>query len=261
MARSDAGRWVAIIPARDEATVLPLVLAEIRHILGPVPVVVGANGCTDGTAEVARRHGAEVAETAAAGYGLGCLAAIALADRLYPEAAAYVFMAADGANDPRDVDALLAAYRHGFTMVIGSRTRRGLPDNVGVMGRRHWLANRLFGFWCGLLTGHPASDLCPLPLIDQSSFCSMGMAQPAYGWTIEAQVKAARLHLPVCEVPVRERRRLAGVQKISRVHAWHSLRIAARIFGAGWSCRWTPLPSRVLQAPASSHPSPVDRLE
>ena len=38
-----------------------------------------------------------------------------------------------------------------------------------------------------------------------------------FGWTIEAQIAAARLRSAICEIPVNERRRIAGQQKVSGV--------------------------------------------
>jgi poly-beta-1,6-N-acetyl-D-glucosamine synthase len=57
-------RIVALVPAHDEERTLPAALASLRaQTRAPDHVVVVADGCTDGTAAVARAHGAEVLET------------------------------------------------------------------------------------------------------------------------------------------------------------------------------------------------------
>ena len=60
---------VAVVPARDEEMRLPAALASLRA--GGADVLVVANGCTDGTAAVARAHGAAVLETARQSGGVG----------------------------------------------------------------------------------------------------------------------------------------------------------------------------------------------
>lgn len=59
-------RVVALVPAHDEQQALPEALASLR-LQSRVPdrIVVVADGCTDATATVARRNGAEVVETVA----------------------------------------------------------------------------------------------------------------------------------------------------------------------------------------------------
>jgi hypothetical protein len=56
------------------------------------------------------------------------------------------------------------------------------------------------------------------------------MADTNYGWTVEMQVKAARLGLRVVEVPVRYRRRI-GVSKVSGT--------VRGTLGAGYKILWT----------------------
>ena len=240
-----------ILPAcREEQTIGP-VLDELAAVLrepaaGAVrwTVAVGVNGSAlgaDRTAELARAHPLRplVAETAARGYGHGCRAAVDLVEsrlgNVLPDA--YVFFAADGANDPRDLAALVAAARRepGAEFVLGVRTRPPtLRGNLPAMGWSHVAANRALGAWCGVLTGRPFADLGPLRLIGRELFHRLDLREWTFGWTIEAQVRAARLGVAVVTVPVRERPRLAGEQKVSKVNLWRTLRIGAAIGAAGW---------------------------
>src|SRR4051794_34725792 len=101
-----------IIPACNEEPCLRRALDELLPVLDPMKyaVAVGVNGSSDRTAEIARECGVTVAESAARGYGFGCRAAIEALVREHPSIEAYIFFAADGASDPRDVAALTAAY-------------------------------------------------------------------------------------------------------------------------------------------------------
>ena len=188
-----------ILPAcHEEETIIP-VLDELLRVLDLGDdwiIAVGVNGSpigTDRTAELARRHPLTpiVAETSERGYGHGCQAAINLVEQLNHAPDAYVFFAADGANDPRDLSKLLDARRAGFNFVVGCRTTPWHNENFAVMGWSHVLANRLLGVWCGLLTGRSFRDIGPLRLIERGLFQRLQLREWTFGWTIEAQVTAA----------------------------------------------------------------------
>ena len=243
---SHPGAVVALIlPAcHEEETIIP-VLDELRRVLDPEDgwiVAVGVNGSpagADRTAEMARRHALApiVAETALRGYGYGCQAAIDQVEALGHTPAAFVFFAADGANDPRDLPKLLDARRANFDFVVGCRTAPWRRENITAMGWPHVLANRLLGAWCGLLTGRWFRDIGPLRLIERGLFHRLHLREWTFGWTIEAQVIAARLGVAMIEIPVCERPRLAGEQKVSKVNWRRTLHIGYQIALAGWRTR------------------------
>jgi glycosyltransferase involved in cell wall biosynthesis len=228
-----APRHAIIIPACNEAECLGAVLDELHGVgIGaPAIVRVGVNGSRDETAKIARERGVIVAETSARGYGHGCLVAIESALQQY-EVETLIFFAADGANDPRDLPALIAGYENGHNLVLGQRT--GVAENRRVMPWKHRLANRLLGAWCGVLTGRMFRDLGPLRLIETKLFRRMNLRELTYGWTIEAQIRAVQLGANILEIPVHERPRLAGQQKVSGVSLRQTLRVGAAIFAAGW---------------------------
>jgi hypothetical protein len=226
-----------IIPACDEEPCLRRVLDELLQVLDPAKyaVAVGVNGSSDRTAEIARECGVTVAETAARGYGFGCRAAIEALVREHPSIEAYVFFAADGASDPRDVAVLTAAYEQGYAMVLGARTTS--LRNWRAMSLPHVLANFALGSWCGLLTYRGFTDLAPHRLITRELFDAIAPREMTYGWTIEAQIGAAMLDARICEVAARERQRIAGEQKVSGVTWRRTFLIGCRILAAGWRAR------------------------
>jgi glycosyltransferase involved in cell wall biosynthesis len=226
-----------IIPACDEEACIGAVLDELLRTvdLAKFVVVVGVNGSSDRTAQIARSFPVLVAETARRGYGHGCQAAIDLVSGLMPGLRSYIFFAADGASDPRDVDRIASAYEQDYPFVLGTRTK--WLSNWRIMRLSHVIANFGLGLWCGLLTGRRFTDLGPLRLIDRELFETLALREMTFGWTIEAQIGAARLGAASREIPVRERLRLAGQQKVSGVTWWRTFLIGCRIVAAGWRAR------------------------
>ena len=198
-------------------------------------IVVGVNGSSDRTAEVARGCGALVAETKERGYGHGCQSAIDLVAATLPSVRAYIFLAGDGASDPHDVRKLVAAYEQGYAFVLGART--GQVSNWRVMRFSHVIANFTLALWCAVLTRRWFRDLAPLRLIERELFNAIAPQEKTFGWTIEAQVAAARLGAAICEVTAGERPRLAGRQKVSGVTWRRTFAIGCRILVAGFRAR------------------------
>ena len=72
-----------------------------------------------------------------------------------------------------------------------------------------------------------------------------------FGWTIEAQIAAARLGAAICEVSASERPRLAGQQKVSGVTWRRTFAIGCRILAAGFRTR---LRFRRIESAEAGHP-------
>lgn len=232
-----SSKIAVIIPACNEEACIGRVLEELLAVLDPKKyvVAVGVNDSSDRTAEIARRYPVIVAETAARGYGHGCMAAIASLTRTNPAVRAFVFCAGDGATDPEDIAGLVTAFAEGYEMVLGARTTR--PPNWRAMTFPHVLANLSLGAWCGLLSARPFWDLAPLRLIERGLFETLAPREMTYGWTIEPQIGAAILGANILETTARERRRIAGEQKVSGVNWCRTFVIGCRILAAGWRAR------------------------
>jgi glycosyltransferase involved in cell wall biosynthesis len=235
--RSLRPQFAIIIPACDEEECIGRVLDELSGTVDPEKfvIVVGVNGSSDRTAEVARGCGVLVAETVKRGYGHGCQSAIDLVAATMPSVRAYIFFAGDGASDPRDVGKLEKAFEQGYAFVLGART--GQVENWPVMRFSHVVANYVLALWCTVLTRHRFRDLAPLRLIERELFEAIAPQEKTFGWTIEAQVGAARLGAAICEVTASERPRLGGKQKVSGVTWRRTFLIGCRILAAGFRTR------------------------
>ena len=74
----------------------------------------------------------------------------------------------------------------------------------------NWLATSLIR----LLWRERFTDLGPFRAITSDALRRIGMRDTNYGWTVEMQIKAARLRLRNTEVPVSYRKRI-GISKIT----------------------------------------------
>jgi glycosyltransferase involved in cell wall biosynthesis len=252
-----------VIPACNEEACIGAVLEELLRVidLDDFAVAIGVNNSSDGTAEIAGGYPVLVAQTTQRGYGYGCQAAIDLLNSQYPSVSAYIFFAGDGASDPNDVVRLAAAFESGYELVVGTRTRSS--RNWRAMTLRHVAANFVLGLWCGLLTGRFFTDLGPMRLIERHLFEAMCLREMTFGWTIEAQVAAAQRRALIHEIPVRERLRIGGQQKVSGVNGRQTFAIGCRIVAAGLRTRLrhrtqsVETPALVRTAPAALEPAVI----
>jgi glycosyltransferase involved in cell wall biosynthesis len=173
-------------------------------------VIVVDNGSTDGTAQVAKKHGVEVVTEPRAGYGRACLAGLAALEKDPPYMVA--FADADGSDDLSRLHELLRPIANGQTdLVIGKRVPR--EPNALTRQQRfgNWLATRLIRvFW-----RHSYGDLGPMRAISWAALEKLVMSDPDYGWTVEMQVKAVKMGMRIREHPIPYYRRAAGKSKVS----------------------------------------------
>jgi glycosyltransferase involved in cell wall biosynthesis len=222
MSAARGPRIGVIIPARNEAAALPGVLHAILPRVAEVIVVDTAS--TDGTPDIARRLGARVVAEPRRGYGRACLAGIAA---LSPEVDTVLFMDADAADRPEDLGRLLAPIEAGEAdLVIGARS---LAVERGALTPQQRFGNALACLLIRLVWGVRYTDLGPFRVIRRDALARLGMRDETWGWTVEMQVRAARIGLCVAEVPVGYRRRI-GTSKISGT--------LSGTIRAGWKILW-----------------------
>ena len=201
-------RVAILLPCRDEARALPAVLGALRP--AGHRVVVCDNGSTDGSGDVARSLGAEVATEPARGYGGAVLAGIGLIRADPPDIV--VIMDGDHSNYAEDVPALTGPIaRGGADLVIGERLTLG--DRAGLTAPQR-VGNRLATALIRAQTGHRYADMGPFRAIRWASLVALEMEDRTWGWNVEMQIKAVKRGLKVVEVPVRNRVRI-GDSKIS----------------------------------------------
>ncbi len=214
-----------VIPALNEAASLPKVLGDLPWER-LVEVVVVDNGSSDGTATVARAHGATVLGEPRRGYGWACLAGIGYLQDKHLDI--LVFLDGDYSDYPDELGALVRPIlEQGYDLVIGSRPQRAAAG--ALLPHARW-GNTLATWLIRLLSGFTYTDLGPFRAIRFPQLLAIDMQEKTYGWTVEMQLKAIRHGLRITEVPVRYRPRI-GASKVSGT--------VTGTLSAGWKILWT----------------------
>ena len=204
-----------IIPALNEASNIDPLFDAIDAIPDGVVrnVIIADNGSKDKTPKLAKARGAIVVHESKRGYGAACLKAIAWIEDQNDPPEMIAFLDADLSDDPAALPDLLAPIISGKAqIVLGSRTKLAEPGSLNLVQRfGSWLACLLIS----LLSGKRYTDLGPFRACSWSTFKQLKMADQTWGWTVELQMKAALMKIPIVEVDVPYRCRAFGKSKIS----------------------------------------------
>lgn len=191
-----------VLPCLNEAASLPGVLAAMPD---EYQALVVDNNSTDGTAEVARRHGAEVVAELRPGYGSAVHAGVVAA-----RTPIVAVIDADGSLDARELPALVAQL-DGADMVIG---RRRAANGL----RWPWHARLGTAAVCWRLRtryGLPVHDIAPMRVARREALLSLGITDRRSGYPLELLVRAAQAGWRVIERDVAYGPRTGGKSKVS----------------------------------------------
>jgi glycosyltransferase involved in cell wall biosynthesis len=203
---------VVIIPAYNEENSIAKVVNDIPEGLVHEVIVVN-NNSNDDTDINARNAGATVLHEDRPGYGFACLKGIDYIKQLQPSPDIVVFIDADYSDHPEEMPLLVQPIiNERIDMVIGSRAlgkrEKGSMTVQQIFG--NWLATRLLK----IIYNVQYTDLGPFRAIRYNKLLEINMQDTTYGWTVEMQLKAAKLKMKIMEVPVNYRKRI-GFSKIS----------------------------------------------
>lgn len=201
-----------IIPALNEQKAIGSVLEAIPKNMVQEIIVVD-NGSMDQTTAVAKSKGATVLSEPLRGYGNACLKAMAYVGNSEKKPDIIVFLDADHSDYPEELPKLIKPIIENHAdLVIGSRAlgkrEKGSMTFPQIFG--NWLATTLIHLFYRM----KFTDLGPFRAIRYESLLKLNMRDKNYGWTVEMQLKAAKLGLSCMEVPVNYRKRI-GVSKVS----------------------------------------------
>jgi len=138
-----------ILPSKNEARSLDLLLPRIRQYLPDAEIIVVNDGSTDDTEQVCEKHGVKVITHP---YCIGNGGAIKSGARA-AGGDILVTMDADGQHDPADINRLIELLDHGYDMAVGARSS-GSHASLGRL-----TANRIYDKLAGLMVGQDIKDL------------------------------------------------------------------------------------------------------
>lgn len=203
---------VVIIPAYNEENSIAKVIHDLPAKL-VTEIIVVDNNSTDNTSNKAKQAGATVLFQQLKGYGNACLTGIEYLKKMKIPPSIVVFIDGDYSDYPEQLPVVIKPIiEEDYDMVIGSRNL-GLKAK-GSMTPQQVLGNKLATTLMKWLYKTNYTDLGPFRAIKYSSLLALNMADKNYGWTVEMQLKAAKLKMKTCEVAVDYRKRI-GVSKVS----------------------------------------------
>ncbi len=189
-----------VMPCLDEAETLATCIRKARRYLESSgvagEVVIGDNGSTDGSQEIAIREGARVVHVPVRGYG-AALHAASLAAR-----GRYVIMGdSDGSYDFLELQPFVVRLRQGFDLVMGNRFLGGIGPGA-MPWKNRYLGNPVLTSIGRLFFRCPARDFhCGLRGFSKDAFHRMDLRTTGMEFASEMVIKATLLDMKVAEVP------------------------------------------------------------
>ncbi len=180
-----------VLPCLDEAAALPRVLAGLPP--GYRAIVVD-NGSQDGSADVARAHGAVVVAEPRRGFGSACAAGLAVAT-----APVVAFCDADGSLDLRDLPAVAGPVLAGQADLVLGRRR---PTTWSAWPVHARVANAYLAREVTRRAGTRLRDLGPMRAARLEALRGLGARDPRSGYPLETVLLAAAAGWRIAEVGV-----------------------------------------------------------
>ena len=210
-----------VLPCLDEAEGLTWLLPRLPD--GMRAVVVD-NGSADGSAEIARAHGALVVQAEQRGYGAACAAGLDAAT-----ADVVAFCDADASLDPHDLPRVTGPVVSGQADLVLGRRR---PD-PGAWPWHLRLANAELARRVRRRTGVIVRDIGPMRAARREPLLALGLRDRRSGYPLETLVAAADAGWLVAEVDVPYRKR-RGRSKVTGtpLGAWHAVQDMSKVLAS-----------------------------
>jgi dTDP-L-rhamnose 4-epimerase len=180
-----------ILPCLNEAAALPWLLS--RFPAGYRPIVAD-NGSTDGSADIAREHGAEVITVPVRGFGAACHAGLEAA-----VSEIVCVMDADASLDPQQLPRVADPVAAGVADLMLGRRR---PTSARAWPPHARLANVVLARSLKRASGVVLRDLGPMRAFRRDSLLALGLTDRRSGYPLEMVLSAAAARWRIAEVDV-----------------------------------------------------------
>jgi glycosyltransferase involved in cell wall biosynthesis len=189
-----------VMPCLNEAETLATCIRKARqfldraHIYGEI--VIGDNGSTDGSQDIARRLGARVVDVPVRGYGAALYGAVVNARGKY-----CIMGDSDDSYDFSRLEPFVAALRAGADLVMGNRFQGGIMPGA-MPWKNRYIGNPVLSGVGRFLFGCPARDFhCGMRGFSRAAFERMDLRTTGMEFASEMVIKATIMKLEIVEVP------------------------------------------------------------
>lgn len=210
-----------VLPCLNEADALP-------WVLGRVPVgwraVVVDNGSEDGSARVAREHGALVVDEPRRGFGAACHAGL-----LAAEADLVAFCDCDASLDPAELARVAAPVHEGRADLVLARR---MPTTRGAWPLHARVGNTVLARMVRRRTGVRLHDLGPLRVARRKDLLGLDLTDRRSGYPLQMVVRAADCGWRIEETQTGYLPR-TGTSKVTGTWrgTWHAVRDMRKVLG------------------------------
>ena len=189
-----------VMPCLNEAETLATCIRKAQGYLDRSRVsgeiVIGDNGSTDGSQEIARNLGARVIGVPIRGYGAALSGALTAARGRY-----CIMGDADDSYDFENLDAFVQKLREGSDLVIGNRFKGGIKKGAMPWKNRYIGTPILSAIGRNFYRAKVGDFNCGLRGLSKSAFQRMDLRTTGMEFASEMVVKASLLRMKVSEVP------------------------------------------------------------
>ena len=189
-----------VMPCLNEAETLARCITKAQDFLARSGVageiVIGDNGSTDGSQEIARGLGARVVDVPVRGYGAAIYGAVLGARGRY-----CIMGDSDDSYDFSKLEVFVTALREGAALVMGNRFKGGIGPGA-MPWKNRYIGNPILSGLGRLLFRTPIQDFhCGMRGFSREAFIAMDLRTTGMEFASEMVIKATLLKMDIREVP------------------------------------------------------------
>jgi glycosyltransferase involved in cell wall biosynthesis len=189
-----------IMPCLNEAETLEVCIHKARGFLDKTgirgEIIIGDNGSTDGSQEIALRNNARVVPVAVRGYGAALYFASLAAHGKY-----IIMGDSDDSYDFTALERFVENLRRGDDLVMGNRFLGGIKPGA-MPWKNRYIGNPILSSIGRLFFHCPAKDFhCGLRGFSKAAFERMDLRTTGMEFASEMVIKSTLMHLRISEVP------------------------------------------------------------